>query len=132
MMIAYQPLEVIITPDVPTSTSGSSMSTAASTPMAATGPTAITPTFSGYSIGRWVDEDGDGRYDVLEVETRGLKGPRIYDPSGMPLHKDNQTVIKERLFLDKANPNMLHDEITTYRPRPDPPLDGDQGLHTRP
>jgi hypothetical protein len=32
--------------------------------------------FEGYSIGKWVDEDGDGRYDVLEVETRALKGPR--------------------------------------------------------
>src|SRR5438876_7539176 len=25
------------------------------------------PTFAGYSIGRWIDEDGDGKYDVLEV-----------------------------------------------------------------
>jgi hypothetical protein len=24
----------------------------------------------GYSIGNWVDEDRDGRYDVLKVETR--------------------------------------------------------------
>jgi hypothetical protein len=35
-----------------------------------------TPTYAGYSIGRWIDEDGDGVYDVLEVETRGpFKGP---------------------------------------------------------
>ncbi len=26
------------------------------------------PTYAGYSIGRWIDEDGDGVYDVLEVE----------------------------------------------------------------
>jgi hypothetical protein len=32
--------------------------------------------FAGYSIGKWVDEDGDGRYDVLVVETRNMKGPR--------------------------------------------------------
>ncbi len=50
------------------------------------------PQFSGYSIGRWVDEDGDGRYDVLLVETRGLKGP---------------------IFVDRADANLLHDEITT-------------------
>jgi len=25
----------------------------------------------GYSIGKWIDEDGDGRYDTLEAETRG-------------------------------------------------------------
>src|SRR5438552_18274284 len=36
------------------------------------------PNFNGYSIGRWIDEDGDGRFDVLEVETRGpFKGPRV-------------------------------------------------------
>ena len=33
----------------------------------------------GYSIGKWVDTDGDGRFDVLEVETRGFKGPRRYE-----------------------------------------------------
>ena len=37
------------------------------------------PRFLGYSIGKWLDEDGDGRYDTLTVETRGLKGPRVYD-----------------------------------------------------
>ena len=42
----------------------------------------IEPSWVGYSIGKWVDEDGDGRYDVLEVETRGFKGPRAYDASG--------------------------------------------------
>jgi hypothetical protein len=29
------------------------------------------------------------------------------------LHADNQTVIKERFFLDEANRNLLHDQITT-------------------
>jgi hypothetical protein len=72
------------------------------------------PQFTGYSIGRWVDEDGDGRYDTLLVETRGLKGPRTYEMTGIPLHKDNQTIIRERIYLDKSDPNMLHDEITTF------------------
>jgi hypothetical protein len=71
------------------------------------------PQFSGYSIGHWVDEDGDGRYDTLVVETRGLKGPRTFEMTGIPMHEDNQTVIKERIYLDKTDPNMLHDEITT-------------------
>jgi hypothetical protein len=71
------------------------------------------PQFTGYSIGQWVDEDGDGRYDTLVVETRGLKGPRTYEMTGIPLHADNQTIIKERIYLDKTDPNMLHDEITT-------------------
>ncbi|MBA0085804.1 MAG: hypothetical protein HRJ53_12470, partial [Acidobacteria bacterium Pan2503] len=46
------------------------------------------PSFMGYSIGKWVDEDGAGRYSLLEVETRNMKGPRAFDPSGIPLHKD--------------------------------------------
>ena len=76
-------------------------------------PTDLEPTYAGYSIGRWIDEDGSGRYSLLEVETRNLKGPRAFDPSGIPLHKDNQTVVKERIYLDKANSDLLHDEITT-------------------
>jgi hypothetical protein len=71
------------------------------------------PTFAGYSIGQWIDADGDGRYDALEVETRHMKGPRTLEGSGLPLHKDNQTTVKERIFLDKTNPDILHDEITT-------------------
>jgi hypothetical protein len=71
------------------------------------------PTYQGYSIGRWLDEDGDGTYDTLEVETRMFKGPRAYDASGLPLDFDNQSVFRERFYIDKTNPNLLHDEITT-------------------
>jgi len=76
-------------------------------------PQDIDPTFAGYSIGQWIDAGGTGRYNVLEVETRGFKGPRSYDNTGLPLHKDNQSVIKERIFQDRADPNILYDEITT-------------------
>ena len=71
------------------------------------------PSFAGYSIGKWIDEDGDGRYDALEIETRGLKGPRTYEPSGIPLHADGQTVIKERFYGNKSDKGVLYDEITT-------------------
>ena len=78
-------------------------------------PTDLEPTLVGYSIGKWLDEDGDGRYDTLEVETRGpFKGPRHYDASGLPLHHDNELVFKERIYLDKTNPNLLHDTITVF------------------
>jgi hypothetical protein len=70
------------------------------------------PTFAGYSIGTWIDDDRDGRYDALVVETRNMKGPRSYDSTGLPLHQDNRTVIKERISLDKSEPNTLYDEIT--------------------
>jgi hypothetical protein len=49
---------------------------------------------------------------VLVVETRALRGPRSYDSTGIPFHKDNQTVVKERIYLDKADSNALYDEIT--------------------
>ena len=69
-------------------------------------------TYAGYSIGKWLDQDGDGRYDVLEVETRHLKAPRTYDATGIPFHRDNQAVVKERIYLDKADKNIIYDDIT--------------------
>jgi hypothetical protein len=71
------------------------------------------PTYTGYSIGRWIDEDGDGRYDVLEVETRNFIGPRVLESTGLPLHADNQTIVKERIYLQPDNRDVLHDIITT-------------------
>src|ERR1041385_2345739 len=76
-------------------------------------PEEAEPSFMGYSIGTWVDTNGDGRYDELRIETRNFRGPRVYDPTGIPLHKDNKTVVQERLFIDKDNQDILHDEITT-------------------
>ena len=52
-------------------------------------PDDVVPSFQGYSIGQWIDRDGDGIYDALEVETRDFKGPRFYDEAGVPLHTDN-------------------------------------------
>ncbi len=75
-------------------------------------PQTVEPSFMGYSIGKWIDHKGDGKFTVLEVETRHFKGPRPLDPAGMPTHTDNQSIVKERLFLDKDNPALLHDEIT--------------------
>jgi hypothetical protein len=37
----------------------------------------------------------------------------VFDESGLPLHRDNQTIVKERIFLDAADSNLFHDEITT-------------------
>ena len=75
-------------------------------------PKEAEPSYAGYSTGKWLDTDGDGKFDTLEVETRNFKGPRIYDDSGIPLHYDNVSVIKERLSLDKSNKNVLLNEIT--------------------
>jgi hypothetical protein len=42
-----------------------------------------------------------------------LKGPRSYDPAGLPFHSDNQSIFRERVYSDKDDPNILNDEITT-------------------
>jgi hypothetical protein len=111
-MVAYEAMEVVVTPDTTyilidhihdsrrIFTDGRDWSAQGE------------PTFAGFSLGTWIDEDGDGRYDVLAVETRNFKGPRTFDESGLPLHRDNQTIVKERIYLDKTDPGVLHDEIT--------------------
>jgi hypothetical protein len=66
----------------------------------------------GTSIGRWVDEDGDGRYDLLEIETQGIKGPHVYDSSGILFHPDEKAIVRERIRLDKTS-DLLRNEITT-------------------
>jgi hypothetical protein len=70
------------------------------------------PTYGGYSIGRWIDTDGDGTYDLLEAETRYFKGPRAFDATGLPLAFDNQSVFKELFFIDRNNPDVIHDFTT--------------------
>src|SRR3974390_2706126 len=42
------------------------------------------PSYAGYSIGKWLDTTGAGRFDTLEVVTKNFKGPRVYDDSGLP------------------------------------------------
>jgi hypothetical protein len=113
MMMGFIPMEFVITPDTTYVLVGMYDHFRRIFTDERDWPEAIEPTLAGYSIGRWIDEDGDGRYDVLEVETRGFKGPRAYDELGLPLHFDNQSIFKERIYRDKADPSVLHDEITT-------------------
>jgi len=75
-------------------------------------PTDQEPSFAGYSIGKWLDTDNDGRFDTLEVETRNFKGPRTVEFSGIALADDNETVVRERIHLDKDDSNLMHNEIT--------------------
>jgi hypothetical protein len=113
VMIAYDPLEFIVTPEVTYMRSDHLGQNRRIYTDGRGWPAEIMPSFVGYSIGRWVDPDAGGRYGALELETRGLKGPRSLDASGLPLHTDNQTIVKERIFLDPANRNLLHDRVTT-------------------
>jgi hypothetical protein len=115
MTIAFTPLEFVVTPETTYILIGGAEHFRRIFTDGREWPKDLEPTYAGYSIGRWIDEDGDGVYDVLNVETRGpFKGPRAYDATGLPLHFDNQSVFIERIHRDRANPNILHDEITVF------------------
>jgi hypothetical protein len=114
MMNAYDPMEIIVTPETTyilishvndsyrrIYTDGRKW------------PEETLPTFAGYSIGKWIDENRDGHFNVLEVETRFIRAPHTYDAQGIPFHADNEAVIKERIYVDKADKNLLHDDITS-------------------
>jgi hypothetical protein len=113
MMMPYEPMEVIVTPDITYVQVSFNNEFRRIYTDGRDWPEHPELSYSGYSIGRWIDAALTGHYDALEVETRALKGSRVFDPSGIPLHQDNQTIIKERIFLDPADPGTLHDDITT-------------------
>jgi hypothetical protein len=114
MMIMYEPMEVIVKPKV------THMLLESMSPIrriytdGRDWPKEPDFQFTGYSIGKWQDTDNDGVYDTLEVETRYMRGPRLFESSGIPLHADNETVVKEKLYLDPKDPDILRNEITTY------------------
>jgi len=112
-MNVYEPMEIIITPETTYLLIEHIHDSRRIYTDGRDWPEDMEPMFAGYSIGKWEDTDGDGRFDTLVVETRGLKGPRTFDSTGIPMHKNNQTVVKERLSLDKAKPDIMHNEITT-------------------
>lgn len=113
MMAAFYPQEYIITPETTYILINNADHSRRIFTDGRDWPKDVEPTYQGYSIGKWIDADGSGRFSMLEVETRGpFKGPRSYDGTGLPLHHDNQSLFKERIYLDKSDPNLLHDEIT--------------------
>jgi hypothetical protein len=113
MMSAFDPMEFVVTPDITyVLISHVNDSYRRIYTDGRDWPQQIEPTFAGYSIGKWTDADAAGHFHTLEIETRGLKSPRAYDASGLPFHKDGQTVIKERIHLDTAEKSFLYNDIT--------------------
>jgi hypothetical protein len=76
-------------------------------------PKEIDRSYVGYSIGKWLDSDDDATRATLEIETRGLKGLRLMENTGIPLADDGETVVKERLYLDRADRDIMHNDIST-------------------
>ena len=68
--------------------------------------------FTGYSIGRWLDTRNAGRYDTLEVETRRVRAPRVWDQSGIPMADDPNGILKEWISLDPGDQNLLRVRMT--------------------
>jgi hypothetical protein len=115
MTIAFTPLEFVITPEITYVLVGNTEPNRRIYTDGRDFPDDLLPTYAGYSIGRWTDQDSEGVYHVLEVETRGpFKGPRAYDATGLPLAFDNQPIFKERIYRDQADPRLLHDEVTIF------------------
>jgi hypothetical protein len=112
MMMAFGPMEWVVTPDATYILIGWHDHFRRIFTDGRDWPQSVEPAYAGYSIGRWIDEDGDGVYDALLVETRAFKGPRSVDETGLPMHVDNQSIFKERIWRDKINPRILHDEMT--------------------
>jgi len=112
IMQAYQPMEIIVTPDTTHILIEHIHDSRRIHTDGRPWPGEVDPSFRGLSIGQWQDTDGDGRFDTLVAETRHFQGPRYFDGSGLPLHEDNKTVVRERISLDKSNPDILIDEIT--------------------
>jgi len=113
VMMAVQPMEIVITPGMTYFMFAALDSLRRIYTDGRSFPTDIEPSFTGTSIGQWQDTDGDGRFDTLIIETRAIRGPHTYDASGIPFHKDGEAVVTEKVYGDKADPNILHDEITT-------------------
>jgi hypothetical protein len=42
-----------------------------------------------------------------------MRGPHVWDQSGMPMADDDESIIKERIYIDKSEPGILRDEMTT-------------------
>jgi hypothetical protein len=73
MMLAYEPVDVIVTHETTYIRDYFNEFRRIYTDGRAW-PAEIAPSFNGYSIGQWADEHVDGTYDALVVETR-LQGP---------------------------------------------------------
>jgi hypothetical protein len=115
MMNLFDPMEIVITPEttyILISHINDSYRRIYTDGRDWPAPGEVERSYAGYSIGRWLDTIGSGRYDTLEIETRYLRGPRGIEASGLPTDRDNQGIIKERLHLDPENPDVMLDEVT--------------------
>ena len=131
MMVAIFPVEFVVTPKVTYYMTDYTTSRRIFTD-GRDWPKDLMLSFNGYSIGKWVDTDGDGRYDLLEVESRGFKSPRTFEGSGLPLHQDGESVITERIYPRQGRQEPAARRGDGGRSRAHPAVDGDAALPAQP
>src|SRR5258707_13388998 len=73
LMILYEPIEIVIKPKTTYMLAESMSPIRRIYTDGRDWPQEADPAFVGYSIGKWLDSDGDGTYDTLEVETRNMR-----------------------------------------------------------
>ena len=131
MMIGYEPIEFIVTPEVTYMRMVYMHENRRVYTDGRKWPDKIEPTFAGYSIGKWIDENGDGKYDVLEVETRGFKGPRIIDIDRHPAARRQSDRDQGAHPPRPGQPRHPAGRDHHHRQCPDEALDGDAQVQAR-
>src|SRR6202040_3944925 len=86
-MTAYMPLEIIVTDGTPHITGPEGYMHRRISPDGRDWRADAEPSRIGYSIGRWIDEDADGKFDTLVVETRYFRGKGAFDTNQVLLHE---------------------------------------------
>src|SRR5260370_30481733 len=83
VMVAYDPIEIIVTPEVTYVRSDHLPESRRIYTDGRDWPQKITPTFAGYSIGRWIRGGRACRFPAPQVGHPGLKSPRLPHLDGL-------------------------------------------------
>lgn len=96
--------------------------------MISTAATCDASKYPNWSGQRWRPKGRGFQWDQTKPSERGQDPPRTYQGSGIPLRADNQS-IKECIFLDKTDRDILHNEITVEDHALTPPWTVDKRYH---
>src|SRR5260370_8302418 len=99
VMLLYEPMEIVIRPKTTYMLLESMSPIRRIYTDGRDSPKESDQQFTGYSIGTWLDTDGDGIYDTLEVETRNMRGPRLFDSTGIPPPAHTATLVTLNTYL---------------------------------
>ena len=129
-MNVYDPMEIVITPETTYILIEHIHDSARIFTDGRDLPEDVEPTFAGYSIGKWIDTDGDGRYDTLEVETRDMRARAPSTPAAcrctrQPDHRQGAHLPRQ------GRSQHPHQRDHDHRQCADAAVDGDQEISAR-